>query len=100
MPTKIYQLTAEPVNLIGAADIDGDPLDLTVGRSYVGRFQASQVQALLKIREAPDGTALTSSSQALLVRRFEDVVIVPASGEGIFVWSEAAGSTLVINDVS
>ena len=100
MPTQIYGVTPRPANLIGAVDINGDPLALAVGTTYSARFQAGQVQALLKIREAPDGTTLTASSQALLVRRFEDVVIVPASGESVFAWSEAPDSFLVINAVA
>ena len=99
MPTQIYQVTSAPVNLIGAADINGDPLALEVGKTYQARFVAIGVQSILKALEVAHGTPAFTASPALPVRVFEDLVISPKAGLSIFVWSEDAG-TMVINDIS
>ena len=82
MPTQIYQLTTAPVNLIGANDIDGNPLSLAVGSRYQGRFVALDPQGVLKVLEIADGTAVPASATALPVRTYEDLIIVPAGWPG------------------
>ena len=64
---------------------------------YSARFQCQETQGIVKVVEA--GAAPTADSAALLVRRFEDVIIQPASGLGVYVWSDAADGLLVINEV-
>ncbi len=100
MPTQIYTLTAAPVSLIGAADINGDPLDLQVGKTYQGRYVAVGPQSILKVLEVPDATVVSASDPALPVRVYEDVTIVPKTGMAIFAWSENEASQLIINDVA
>ena len=99
MPTKIYIVTDAPVNLLAASDIDGQPLDLQVGKQYQGRYTAVGVQSVLKALDVLDGTPVTASDPALPVRNYEDLVIVPVTGQSIFVWSERGGGQLAINEV-
>ena len=99
MPTQIYEVTASPVNLVGAIGIDGHPLILEVGKRYQARYAAVGVQAILKVVEVSDGTPVVAGSPALPVRIFEDIAIIPAAGLNIFVWSEGGGGQLIINDV-
>ena len=99
MPTRIYVVTDSPVNLLSAVDIDGQPLDLRIGKRYTGRYTAIGVQSILKAVEVADGTAVFAESPALPVRTFEDMAIIPATGQSIFVWSELGGGHLVINDL-
>ena len=99
MATQIYNLTAVPTNLIGANDIDGNPLDLAVGSRYQARFYAAGRQSILKVVEGPTGETVTAAARALPVRVFEDLTIIPAAGQGIFVWSEDGVGELIINDV-
>ena len=98
MPTQIYSLTATPVNLLAANDLDGQPLNLRLGQTYQARFVAIGVQALCKVLEVPDATVVEASDNALPLRVFEDLTIIPASGQSIFVWSDDGGQ-LIINDV-
>ena len=98
MPTQFYDVTAAPVNLIGANDTDGNPLDLEIGKRYTGRFVALGPQAIMKVLSVPDATVVAAGDAALPMRNFEDLAIIPATGEAIFVWSEAAGQ-LVINEI-
>ena len=98
MPTQIYTLTAAPVSLIGAADIDGNPLVLEVGSTYQARFVAIGVQAVLKALAVADGTPVAASDAALPVLNFEHLTIIPKPGESIFVWSDDPGR-LIINNV-
>ena len=98
MPTKIYALTDIPINLLAANDLDGQPLDLQIGKKYVGRYTALGPQSILKSLEVATGTPVTSASPALPVRVFEDLVIIPVTGQTVFVWSEDGG-LLVINDL-
>jgi hypothetical protein len=100
MPTQVYEVTAAPVNLIGATGVDGAALSLEVGKTYSGRFVAIGVQSILKMVEAPDGTTVAASDPALPVRIFEDVTIVPKTGMAIFAWSEDQESQLIINAVA
>ena len=99
MPTQIFEVTDSPVNLLTANDIDGQPLDLQIGKQYVGRYTTIGPQSILKALEVADGTAVTADSPALPVRVFEDLTIIPSTGQAIFVWSERGGGLLVINDV-
>ena len=46
----------------------------------------------------PMGTILDASAVGLPVRVFEDVVIIPVAGMGIFVWAEGGAGRLIIND--
>ena len=98
MATRIYAVTATPVDLLVASDIDGDPLSLAAGATYSGRYQSVGAQSTMKVVEAATGTTLTAASPALRVRSYEDVVIKPVSGQGVFVWAEDDG-LLIINDV-
>ena len=98
MATQIYEITTAPVDLTAANDINGDPLNLAVGKTYQARYQALGPQPILKVLEVASGAAVEVGSPALAVRVFEDIAIVPATGLGIFVWSEGIGQ-LVINDV-
>ena len=99
MPTKIYEMTNAPVNLLAALDVDGLPLDLQTGKQYTGRYTAVGPQSILKALEVAVGAAVTANSPALPVRVFEDLMIFPVSGQAIFVWSERSGQ-LVINDLT
>ena len=99
MPTKIYGVTNAPVNLLAASDIDGQPLDLQVGKTYQGRYTAVGVQSVLKALEVVDGTPVNVGDPALPVRNFDDLAIVPITGQSIFVWSERGGGQLAINEV-
>ena len=98
MATQIYLVTDAPVDLIGASDVEGVPLSLEIGNRYQARYQALGPQTTLKVLETGSARPVEASDAALLVRRFEDIAIVPATGLGIFVWSEGDG-LLVINDV-
>ena len=98
MATQIYAVTESPVDLLAANGIDGQPLDLQIGMRYSGRYTAVGPQSILKVLEVADGTAVTTVSPALPVRVFEDVTIIPATGQAIFVWSDGDGQ-LVINDL-
>ena len=73
------------------------PLSLAIGKTYSARFQTPEVQGVLKVLEA--AAAPTADSAALLVRRFEDVFVKPASGLAVYVWSGAADAVLVVNQV-
>ena len=99
MPTQIFEVGDSPVNLLTASGIDGQPLDLQIGKRYTGRYTAIGPQSVLKALEVADGTPVTSSSPALPVRVFEDLLIFPVAGQAIFVWSERGGGQLVINDI-
>ena len=90
MPTQIHELTPAPTDLVAA-------LSLVVGTKYSARFQTSEVQGISKVVEA--AAAPTPDSAALLIQRFEDVIVQPASGLGVYVWSDAADGLLVINEV-
>ena len=98
MPTRIYVVTDTPVDLLAANDVDGQPLDLQIGKRYTGRFTALGPQSILKVLEVVQGTAVVAATPALPIQIFEDVVIIPATGQNIFVWSEDGGQ-LVINDL-
>ena len=100
MPTRIYGVTDSPVNLMTAVDVDGLPLDLQIGRHYVGRYTAVGPQSILKVLEVADGTPVAVDSPALPVRVFEDCQIFPVAGQAIFAWSERGGGQFVINDVA
>ena len=100
MPTQIYLVTDEPVNLLSAVDVEGQPLGLQVGKQYTARYTAVGPQSILKALEVADGTPVISSSPALPVRVYEDLVINPVSGQSIFVWSERGGGQLAINLVA
>ena len=100
MPTRIFEVSAAPVNLLTANDLEGNPLDLQVGSTYSGRYVAVGPQSILKMVEAPTGTVVTAGDPALPVRIFEDVVIVPKTGMAIFAWSENDLSQLIINDTA
>ena len=99
MPTRIYQITDSPVNLLTANDVDGNPLDLQIGKHYSGRYTAIGPQSILKVLEVADGTPVGVNSPALPVRVFEDCQILPVAGQSIFAWSERGGGQLVINDM-
>ena len=99
MPTQIFQVTDSPVNLLAAVDVEGQPLDLRIGKRYTGRYTTIGPQSVLKALEVADGTAVTADKPALLVRVFEDLTIIPSTGQSIVVWSERAGGLLVINEV-
>ena len=98
MPTQIYRLTASPVDLLAANDIDGNALSLAIGKTYQCRFVGLQVQAICKVLETATGTQVAASDDALPIRIYEDLTIAPVSGQSVFVWSEDGGK-LVINDV-
>ena len=55
MPTRIYEVTDAPVNLLAALDVDGQPLDLEIGKRYVGRYTAIGPQNILNL-DFPDRT--------------------------------------------
>ena len=101
MPTKILEITDAPVDLLTALDVDGIPLGLQVGQQYTGRYTAVGPQSILKALEVEVGVGaqVTANSPALPVRVFEDLLIIPVSGQAIFVWSERSGQ-LVINDIT
>ena len=100
MPTQIYDVTASPVNLLGAVGIDGQSLVLEVGKRYQGRYVAVEVQAILNLVEVSDGTPVVARSPALPLLRYEDVAIVPKEGLSIYLWSEGGDGQLIINDVA
>ena len=100
MPTRIYEVTTAPVNLLVALDVDGLPLGLQIGKHYTGRYTAIGPQSILKALEVAVGAAVTANSPALPVRVFEDLTIIPVTGQEIFVWSELGGGQLVINDIT
>ena len=100
MPTRIFEVTNAPVNLLVALDVDGLPLGLQIGKQYTGRYTAIGPQSILKALEVAVGAAVTANSPALPVRVFEDLFIFPVTGQAIFVWSERGGGQLVINDIT
>ena len=69
-----------------------------VGQTYSARFQTPEVQGLLKVVES--ATVMTADSAALLVRRYENFIVKPATGQGVYVWSDSAGALVVVNEVS
>ena len=98
--TMVYSVPTSPANLlVGAVDINGDAIVLSVGKTYSAQFQGVGPQRLLRVLEVADGTAVAASDPALLVRVMEDVVLVPVSGFGIFLWTERPGALLVVNQV-
>ena len=100
MPTRIFEVSAAPVNLLAANDLEGNPLDLQVGTTYSGRYVAVGPQSILKMVEAPTGTVVTAGDPALPVRVYEDLTIIPKTGMAIFAWSENHSSQLIINSTS
>ena len=97
MATRIVNISDFPVNLLATNDIDGQPVNLEVGKTYAARYVALDVQAVCKVLEVPDGTTVTVDSPALPLRSFEDFFIAPATGESIFIWSEGNGR-VIVND--
>ena len=93
MPTRIYQLTTAPTDLLGATttDIDGVALDLQQGSTYTGRFSALDAQGVMKFLAVATGTTVDPGDRATPLRSFEDMVIKPVQGEEIVVWSDSAG---------
>ena len=47
MPTRIFEVSAAPVNLLAANDLEGNPLDLQVGSTYSARYVAVGPQSIL-----------------------------------------------------
>ena len=98
MPTQIYEVTDTPVNLLSAVGVDGQPLDLEIGKRYIGRYTAIGPQSILKALEVTVGAAVTPDRSALPVRVFEDLTTIPVTGQSIFVWSlDRGGGQLIIN---
>lgn len=99
MATQVYAIIDSPENLLTANDINGTPLVLVAGQTYIARYVALGVQSIVKVLEVSAGTAVDASDPALPVRSFEDITIVPKTGQDIFIWSEGNGQ-LVINDTA
>ena len=99
MPTQIYAVTPTPVDLLAANDIDGQPLDLQIGKRYSGRYSAVGPQSILKFLAVASGTTVTADSPATPVQVFEDIIIVPLQGEELYVWGDNDGQ-IAINDIA
>ena len=96
MPTQIYDLTQAPVNLVGATDTNGDPLDLEEGSVYSARYVALGPQAQMKFLAVAAGTMVLGDDMALPILNREDIILKPKAGEDLICWSEDEG-VLVIN---
>lgn len=99
MATQIYQVTDTPVNLIGASDIDGNALTLTVGETYAGRYISTGLAydflKLVTAAAAPD-----AADPGLPVYHKDDITIEPIAGEGIYVWNTRGVGRIFIEDAS
>ena len=99
MPTQVFDVTAMPVDLLSANAIDGTPLSLAMGKTYMGRYEAIGATAVLRAIESAAGSPPNADAIGLPVLPFEDLVIVPASGLAIYVWEQTGAGVLIINDV-
>ena len=99
MPTQVFDVTATPVDLLTADAIDGTPLVLELGKSYSARYEAIGATAVLRAIEAPAGSPPDANAIGLPVLPFEDLIIVPVSAMGVYVWEPTGAGVLIINDV-
>ena len=99
MPTQVFDVTAMPVDLLTANAIDGTPLVLTAGKTYVGRYEAIGASAVMRAVEAAAGSPPNADAIGLPVLPYEDLTIIPVSGLGVFIWEETGAGVLIINDV-
>ena len=87
--TRVHTLTASPVDLVTA-------LSLQVGSRYSVRYRSNGPE-LCEVFES--ATAPDADTVALPVRSFEDFIVEPTAGLGVYVWTADASGVLVVNEV-
>lgn len=106
MATMIYQVLETPDNVLVGTDLRTNaPMALAVGKTYSGRYISRlsegttrwDKQSIVALEAA---TLPTVDEPGLPVGHLEDLIINPATGENIYVWSVNPGrGVLVINEV-
>ena len=99
MPTQVFDVGSTPLDILTANDLDGNPLVLEIGKTYIGRYEAVDPAAVLRVLEAPDGTNPDSSAIGLPVLPYEDLTIIPATGLAIYIWERSGAGVLIVNPV-
>ena len=99
MPTQVFDVPAMPVDLLTASGLDGTPLVLEIGKTYIGRFEAIGGDAVMRAIESAAGSPPNVDAVGLPVKPYEDLVVVPAAGLAVYVWERTGAGILVINDV-
>ena len=94
MATQIFQIDTDPTDVITAVDPD-----LEEGKRYNGRFIGNG-DNYLYVLETAVGSPPSAGDLVTPYRNFEDIGIVPASGEGIFLWMSKGLGTLYIDEVA
>lgn len=89
MATQNYYLTNTPTDIV-------TELSLTAGTYYYGRFvgPGEAVMRVLEATEAPD----VMDAEALPVRSFGDITILPDGIQSIYCWTREGGGRLVVNE--
>lgn len=90
MATQIYRVTEIPTDIVTAVIPN-----LQVGQTYVGRYVANEITTARAFESA---TVPDANAEALPVKHLEDLIIIPVTGEGSYVWSVFGRGILVINE--
>lgn len=92
MATQHYALTDTPTDLITAVTPN-----LQTGQTYSARY-VSNGRTLLHFVEAT--SAPDADDPATPVQHLEDLIVIPQTGEGVYVWTPDGTGRLSINEVS
>ena len=88
MATDHYVVTNTPTDVVAANSLE-------VGKKYQGQYIGPSVLRSVAAAAAPE-----ASDPALQVTPRQTFAIVPVTGEGIYLWVNEAGGTVIINEVT
>ena len=87
MATQTHRLTNVPTDIVAA-------LSLAIGTTYSGQYVGSSPLRYIEASTAPDANDITN-----VALPYESIIIIPKSGEQVYVWSRDGGGHLVLNEV-
>ena len=99
MPTQVFDVGSTPENLLTATGLDGSPLILETGKTYSARYEAIGATAVMRAIESAAGSPPDADAIGLPVLPYEDLIIIPATGQAVYVWEQTGSGVLIINDV-